>query len=61
MLKLSDSTSIKADVKVAGNVAHALLYNGTSPQLVSADYNNGTGKYQPWALRGNGGVYPSAE
>ena len=45
VLKLSDRTDVKADVKVVGNVIHALLYAGTNTQLVSAQYNSGTGTY----------------
>jgi len=49
VIKLSDNTAVKADVKVAGNVAHALLYNGASTQLVSIEYSGGT--YQLWSAR----------
>ena len=50
-LKLSDRTDVKADVKVAGNLIHALLYNDPDTQLASAQYNAGTGLYEPWSLR----------
>jgi len=49
VLKLSASTTTKADVKVAGSVVHALLYNGSGTQLVSVEYADST--YQPWSLR----------
>ncbi len=48
-LKLSNSTTAKADVKVNGSVAHALLYDGTATQLVSTEYLSGT--YQLWSTR----------
>jgi len=51
VLKLSDKTDVKADIKVAGDMVHALLYAGTNTQLVSAQYNSGTGVYAPWSLR----------
>ena len=50
-LKLSAATNTKADVKVNGNAVHALLYAGSSTQLVSAQYNPATKTYAPWALR----------
>ena len=34
VLKLSTRTDTKADVKVAGNVIHALLYKDPNTQLV---------------------------
>ena len=51
VLKLSSRTDAKADVKVAGNLIHALLYADTNTQLVSAQYNTGTGAYQLWSSR----------
>ena len=49
VLKLSTRTDTKADVKVAGNVIHALLYNDPNTQLASAQYNAGTGFYEAWS------------
>jgi large repetitive protein len=54
VLKLSDATNVKADVKVDGSVVHALLYAGSSTQLVSVEYAGDT--YQPWTGRGSGAV-----
>ena len=51
VLKLSDRIDVKADVKVVGDVIHALLYAGTSTQLASAQYNSGTATYAPWSAR----------
>lgn len=48
VLKLDDGTDVQADVKVAGNLIHALLYDD-APRLVSAEYVNGS--YQPWSVR----------
>ena len=53
MLKLSSNTSARADVKPAGSpagsVVHILLYNGSSADLASVEYN--AGAYQAWSLR----------
>ena len=50
--QLSTSTTAKADVKPAGSPAgslvHVLLYNGSSADLASVEYNAGV--YQPWSL-----------
>ena len=51
VLKLSTRTDTKADVKVVGNVIHALLYNDPNTQLASAQYNAGTGFYEAWSQR----------
>ena len=48
-LKLSTRTDVKADVKVTGDVIHALLYASTNTQLASAQYNSGTGTYGLWS------------
>ena len=53
VLKLSTNTSARADVKPAGSpvgsVVHILLYNGSSADLASVEYNAGT--YQAWTSR----------
>ena len=51
-LKLSSATDTQADAKAVGDVTHILLY-GSSPELVSIQYNAGTGTYEPWSLRGS--------
>ena len=48
ILKLDDGTDVQADVKVDGNLIHALLYDD-SPVLVSVEYMNGS--YQLWSQR----------
>ena len=52
VLRLSSSTSAKADVLPVGDVAHVLLYTGTSSQLASVQYVPGSpGTYQLWSAR----------
>jgi hypothetical protein len=55
VLKLSTSTTAKADVKPAGtpagSVVHVLLYNGTSADLASLQYNSGSSTYEAWSIR----------
>lgn len=50
ILQLSSSTSTHADVRPNGNVAHALLYNGSTTQLASVQYA-GNGNWQLWSAR----------
>ncbi|WP_162426760.1 T9SS type A sorting domain-containing protein [Pontibacter pudoricolor] len=50
-LKLSPSTTSKADCKVVGNVTHILLFQGTSSQLVSLEYNTSSNSYRLWDKR----------
>ncbi|MBN2315232.1 MAG: hypothetical protein JXM79_14980, partial [Sedimentisphaerales bacterium] len=47
-LQLSGEIGTVADVKVAGNMVHILLYDST-PELVSAEYSGGS--YQRWSVR----------
>lgn len=49
-LQLSTSTSISADVKSVGNLAHILLFDGAASQLASIEYD-GAGNYVPWTMR----------
>ena len=53
VLKLSTSTTSKADVKPAGSpvgsVVHILLYNGSTADLASVQYSSGT--YVAWTSR----------
>jgi hypothetical protein len=49
VLQLSSSSSTHADVRPDGNLAHALLYNGSTSQLASIEYVNG--QYQLWSAR----------
>jgi len=50
-LELSSATNTKADCKVVGDVVHILLFTGSSSQLVSLQYNSGTGFYEAWSSR----------
>ncbi len=58
VLKVADSTNVQADVKVAGNVIHALLYDDV-PQLVSAEYSSGS--YQLWSARTTAVALPAGD
>lgn len=51
VLRLSSSTSSKADCKVAGAVTHIFLYQGRSSQFVSVEYDPGNTTYKLWSHR----------
>ena len=51
VLKLTNATNSKADVKSIGNVAHVLLFEGVTSELVSVEYVPATNSYQPWSSR----------
>lgn len=52
VLKLSNSSSVHADVLSTGSVAHVLLYTGSSSNLASIEYvGGGAGSYQMWSSR----------
>ena len=51
ILKLSSNTTSHADYRLIGNVAHIFLYQGTSSQLVSAEYVTATATYKLWKKR----------
>ncbi|MBJ6118265.1 T9SS type A sorting domain-containing protein [Pontibacter sp. BT310] len=51
VLKLSTKTTSKADCKIVGQVAHILLFQGRSSQIVSVDYLSALGTYQLWSKR----------
>jgi hypothetical protein len=54
VLKLSSTTTFKADCKPNGDVTHLLLYNGTSSRLASIQYLPGwPGSYRLWPTRTN--------
>jgi hypothetical protein len=50
VLKISDSTSSKADAKMVGDVVHILLHD-SSPELVSVEYQEATDSYVLWSTR----------
>jgi len=51
VLSLSSDTDTQADCKDVGDVVHILLFSGTTSELVSVEYNSGTGLYETWSLR----------
>ena len=51
-LQLSTNNSVNADVKVSGDLAHVLLYEGQQSQLATIQYDHGAdNRYEMWALR----------
>ncbi|WP_162426761.1 LamG-like jellyroll fold domain-containing protein [Pontibacter pudoricolor] len=51
VLKLSSKTTSKADCKLVDKVAHILLFQGRSSQIVSIEYLSDRGTYQLWSKR----------
>jgi hypothetical protein len=49
--QITGGTNYHADVKLVGDLAHVLLYNGTSSQLASLQYNPSNNRFEPWASR----------
>ncbi len=49
--RITTDNAFHADVKVAGNVAHALLYDASNTQLASLEYVGGSIGYQMWSQR----------
>jgi hypothetical protein len=51
-LQLSQSSNVNADVKVVGDLAHILLFEGTQSQLATIQYDHGPdNRYEMWSLR----------
>ncbi|OCI32672.1 LamG-like jellyroll fold domain-containing protein [Oerskovia enterophila] len=50
VVRISDRTDVRADVKVVGDVAHVLLH-GPTTSLVSLEYVASSNAYQPWSQR----------
>lgn len=50
VVRISDRTDVRADVKVVGDVAHVLLH-GPTTSLVSVEYVASSNSYQPWSQR----------
>jgi hypothetical protein len=48
-LKISANTSSHADVKVDGDVAHILLFEGASSQLANVQFDTGLNNYKMWS------------
>src|SRR5262245_18453028 len=51
VFQLSNSTSVKADVKVVGDVAHVLIENDLNTKLSSIQYVPATDTYKFWDVR----------
>ncbi|WP_299757993.1 T9SS type A sorting domain-containing protein [uncultured Pontibacter sp.] len=51
VLQLSEETSVQADCKTIGNIAHILLFRGTASKLVSVEYLPATNTYELWSVR----------
>lgn len=50
--QITTNDDVHADVKVVGDLAHVLLYNGTSSQLATLQYDSGPdNRFEPWSLR----------
>ncbi len=50
-LRLSSSTSAHADVKAVGDLAHVLLYDGSTSELITVQYSTGAGGgYAAWPV-----------
>ncbi|MEE8476114.1 MAG: LamG domain-containing protein [Myxococcota bacterium] len=50
VLHLSSSTDVRADVTLDGSLAHIFLH-GSSPELVSIEFDSGSAAYVPWSVR----------
>jgi hypothetical protein len=49
--QITTNKSVHADVKVVGDLAQVLLYNGTSSQLATLQYSGAGNRFEPWSLR----------
>jgi hypothetical protein len=49
--QITTNKSVHADVKLVGDVAHVLLFNGNSSQLASLKYDAADNRFEPWSLR----------
>ncbi|MCC7475688.1 MAG: DNRLRE domain-containing protein [Pirellulales bacterium] len=50
--RISENSSVHADVKLVGDLAHVLLFDGTSTQIASLQYDAGPdNRFEPWSLR----------
>ncbi len=49
--QIATSNSTFADVKVVGDLAHVLLYDGTKTQLASLQYDVVDNRFEAWSLR----------
>ena len=50
--QISTNEDARADVKLVGDLAHVLLYDGSSSQLATLQYDAGPdNRFEPWSLR----------
>ena len=50
--QITTNDSVQADVKLVGDVAHVLLFDGNSTQLASLQYDSGPdNRFEPWSVR----------
>jgi hypothetical protein len=50
--QITTKSSVHADVKLVGDLAHVLLYDGASSQLATLQYDAGPdNRFEPWSLR----------
>lgn len=50
--QITTNKSVHADVKLVGDLAHVLLYNGSSSQLATLQYDAGPdNRFEPWSSR----------
>ena len=51
-LQLTADDGFQADVKVSGNLAHVLLFDGSNSKLATVEYDHGVdNRYEMWSLR----------
>ncbi len=53
ILQVSSDRNVKADAKSDGDLAHILLFSGSSSQLASVEYNTVSNSYDFWDLQPN--------
>ncbi len=51
--QISTNTKVHADVKLVGDLAHVLLYDGTNSQVATLQYDAVDNRFEPWALQPN--------
>jgi hypothetical protein len=49
--QVGSNDGIHADVKLVGDVAHVLLFDGSSTQLASLQYDAVDNRFEPWSVR----------
>jgi hypothetical protein len=50
--QISTNKGVHTDIKLVGDIAHVLLFDGTSTQLASLQYDSGPdNRFEPWSAR----------